>query len=300
MADGNLWFVRACMGAVTRRMAKPGLIDGAALIACACAHAGEIDRSGGPFVPTPPTVVEAMLKLANLGPHDHVVDLGSGDGRIVLTAARRYKASGVGIEIDQELVDQSNAAAKKQGVADRVRFVRQDVREADLSRATVLTLYLLPGMMTTLRDKLLAELKPGSRVVSHDFHFENWKPDRSVTVETQEKYEITGNWTSEVHLWIVPARVQGNWRGKLAGGKADEFDLDIRQGFQVFDGRLARSGHTTRLSEGRVNGQKLSFAAAGADGRPERYTATVRGEQMTGEVRSGETVIARWSATRLP
>ena len=272
----------------------------AALLACAGAHAAEVDRSGGPFVPTPPAVVDAMLKLANVGPRDYVVDLGSGDGRIVLAAATRYKASGTGVEIDEELVEQSNAAARKQGVAERARFVRQDVREADLSRATVLTLYLLPGMMTTLRDKLLAELRPGSRVVSHDFHFEQWKPDRSVTVETGEKYEITGNWTSEVHLWIVPARIQGKWRARLAGGKDDGFDLDIRQGFQVFDGRLVRGDHRTRLREGRVDGPRLSFTANGASGRRERYTATVRDGRMTGEVTSGETVIARWSATRLP
>jgi 16S rRNA G966 N2-methylase RsmD len=272
----------------------------AALLACAGAHAAEPDRSGGPFVPTPPAVVNAMLKLANVGPRDHVVDLGAGDGRIVLTAATRYKASGTGVEIDEDLVEQANAAARSQGVADRARFVRQDVREADLSRATVLTLYLLPGMMTTLRDKLLAELRPGSRVVSHDFHFEQWKPDRSVTVETQEKYEITGNWTSEVHLWVVPARVQGKWRARLADGKGDGFDLDIRQAFQGFDGRLTRSGQATRLREGRVSGSKLSFTASGAHGRPERYTATVGDGRMTGEVRSGETVVARWSAARLP
>ncbi len=273
----------------------------AALFACASvAPAAEVDRSGGPFVPTPPTVVEAMLKLAGVGPHDHVVDLGSGDGRIVLAAAKRYKASGVGIEIDDELVDQSNAAAKQQGIADRVRFLRQDVREADLSRATVLTLYLLPGMMTTLRNKLLAELRPGSRVVSHDFHFEHWKPDRTVTVETQEKYEITGTWTSEVHLWIVPARVEGKWRGKLAGAKAEDFDLDIRQGFQLFDGRIVRNGNAAGLRHGQISGPRMSFTAAGVDRRRHRYSATVRGGHMTGEVRSGDTVIARWSAARVP
>ncbi len=282
-------------------MKNPRAMLAAALLACAAvAPAADFDRSGGPFVPTPPMVVEAMLKLANVGPHDHVVDLGSGDGRIVLAAAKRYKASGTGIEIDDELVEQSNAAAKKQGVADRVRFMRQDVREADLSRATVLTLYLLPGMMTTLRNKLLAELRPGSRVVSHDFHFEHWKPDRTVTVQTQEKYDITGTWTSEVHLWVVPAQVQGKWRGKLAGGKADDFDLEIRQGFQLFDGRIVRNGSAAGLKDGQISGPKMSFTATGVDGRRERYTATVRGAQMTGEVRNGETVIARWSAARVP
>jgi 16S rRNA G966 N2-methylase RsmD len=271
----------------------------AAVVLVSCAQAAEPDRSGGPFVPTPPAVVDAMLKLAGVGPRDHVVDLGSGDGRIVLTAATRYKASGTGVEIDEDLVEQANAAAREQGVAGRARFVRRDVREADLSRATVLTLYLLPGMMTTLRDKLLAELRPGSRVVSHDFHFDKWKPDRTITVETHEKYEITGAWTSEVHLWIVPARVQGKWRGTLAGEKG-EIALEIRQGFQLFDGRLVRNGHAVRLRDGRISGTNVSFTAVGDGGRRERYSATVRGGQMTGEVRNGETVIARWAATRLP
>lgn len=271
---------------------------GMAVIAGAAA-AAEFDRSGGPFVPTPPAVVEAMLKVANVGPRDHVVDLGSGDGRIVLAAATRYKASGTGIEIDEDLVEQSNDEAKKRGVAERARFLRQDVREADLSRATVLTLYLLPGMMTTLRTKLLLELKPGARVVSHDFHFEHWKPDRTVTVETQEKYEITGAWTSEVHLWIVPAPVQGKWRGKLSEGRGDELLLDLRQGFQFFEGRVVRNGRAAGIKEGQISGTKVGFTAL-ADGRKERYSATVTGDRMQGEIRNGEAVIARWSATRIP
>jgi precorrin-6B methylase 2 len=273
-------------------------VVGAALIACAaCAYSAEVDRSGGPFVPTPPAVVEAMLKLANVGPQDHVIDLGSGDGRIVLAAAAR-KASGVGIEIDQALVDASNATAKKQGVAGRVQFVRQDVREADLSRATVLTLYLLPGMMGNLRTKLLAELKPGARVVSHDFFFEQWKPDRTVTVETQEKYDVTGAWTSEVHLWVVPASVQGTWRGKLAGAQGEELQLDLRQGYQYFDGKMVRGDRAAAFKDGQLSGTRMSFTVIGAKGRPERYSATVGAGEMTGEVRDGETVIARWSASK--
>jgi precorrin-6B methylase 2 len=179
------------------------------LFACAVlcatfAQAAELDRTGGPYVPTPPAVVEAMLKLANVGPKDFVVDLGSGDGRIVLAAATKYKARGMGVDIDPELVDQANASARKLGIADRVQFQVQDVLKADVGRATVMTLYLLPGMMTNLQKKLLAELRPGTRIVSHDFTFDKWKPDRSITVETPEKYDLTGSWTSDVHLWIVP------------------------------------------------------------------------------------------------
>jgi protein-L-isoaspartate O-methyltransferase len=176
----------------------------AAVLCATFAQAAELDRTGGPYVPTPPAVVEAMLKLANVGPKDFVVDLGSGDGRIVLAAATKYKARGMGVDIDPELVDQANASARKLGIADRVQFQVQDVLKADVGRATVMTLYLLPGMMTNLQKKLLAELKPGTRIVSHDFTFDKWKPDRSITVETPEKYDLTGSWTSDVHLWIVP------------------------------------------------------------------------------------------------
>ena len=172
------------------------------------AQGADVDRTGGPYVPTPPVVVEAMLKLANVGPKDYVIDLGSGDGRIVLQAATQYKAGGLGVDIDPELVERANASARKLGVADRVQFKVQDVLTADVSRATVMTLYLLPGMMASLQKKLLAELKPGTRIVSHDFTFDKWQPDRSITVETQEKYQMSGSWTSDVHLWVVPGPAQ--------------------------------------------------------------------------------------------
>src|SRR5262245_6405961 len=186
-------------------------------------------KDGGPYVPTPQKVVDAMLDLAGVRASDFVIDLGSGDGRIVLTAATRNKARGMGVDIDQELVDRANGSAQRLGVADRVRFLKQDVHHADLSQATVLTLYLLPGMMVNLRPKLLKELRPGVRIVSHDFDFGDWKPDRTVEIETQEKYDILGSWTSTVHLWIVPAPIQGSWRG--SGAKGDRFQLEFAQSF---------------------------------------------------------------------
>ena len=129
------------------------------LLLCATvARGAELDRTGGPYVPTPPAVVDAMLKLANVGPKDFVVDLGSGDGRIVLAAATKYKARGMGVDIDPELVANANAAARKLGVGDRVQFQVQDVLRADVGKATVMTLYLLPGMMSNLQKKLMAEL----------------------------------------------------------------------------------------------------------------------------------------------
>src|SRR5688572_294941 len=144
------------------------------MLAAAVLGAAEYERTGGPYVPTPQTVVDAMLDFAKVGPRDFVVDLGSGDGRIILTAAQRYKARGFGVDIDPELVQQSNAEAQRRGLAERVTFKEQDVLQARIEEASVVTLYLLPGMMESLQVKFLRELKPGTRIVSHDFPFADW------------------------------------------------------------------------------------------------------------------------------
>ena len=165
-------------------------------IVCASAAAADVERTGGPYVPTPQVVVDAMLDLAKVGPRDFVVDLGSGDGRIVLTAAQRYSARGFGVDIDPELVQLSNDEAKKRGMGERVSFRQQDVMQAKIDEATVVTLYLLPGMMQQLQAKFTKELKPGTRIVSHDFPFGDWKPDRELTVDVPEKYGTPGQWKS--------------------------------------------------------------------------------------------------------
>ena len=263
--------------------------------------AENIVKDGGPYVPTPQAVVDAMLNIARVGPQDFVVDLGSGDGRIVLTGATRHQASGMGVDIDGELVDRANASAQRLGVAQRVQFHRQDVFAADLSRATVLTLYLLPGMMERLRPKLLKELKPGARIVSHDFDLGEWKPDRSVDVQTPEKYDITGNWTSVVHLWTVPAAVEGAWLGGLADGRGGPFRLELKQRYQHFDGRLVRDAQASVLQDAQIDGTRVRFSAPGADGRLEIFTGTVQDGRMTGESRAGNAAAAvPWSATRIP
>lgn len=160
--------------------------------------------TGGPYVPTPQRVVDEMLSLARVTSRDFVVDLGSGDGRIVITAAQKFGARGKGYDIDGELVERSNNNARKLKLERRVRFEQRDVLQADLREATVVTLYLLPEMMRSLQDKFMKELKPGTRIVSHDFDFSGWKPDRSVNLELDEKYDLTGSWTSTIHLWTVP------------------------------------------------------------------------------------------------
>ncbi|MGH8634455.1 MAG: SAM-dependent methyltransferase [Burkholderiales bacterium] len=263
--------------------------------------AENVVKDGGPYVPTPQVVVDAMLDIAGVGPRDFVVDLGSGDGRIVLTGATRLKASGMGVDIDGELVDLANASAQRLGVAQRVQFLRQDVFAADLSRATVLTLYLLPGMMERLRPKLLKELKPGARIVSHDFDFGEWKPDRSVDVQTPEKYDISGSWTSTVHLWTVPATVEGAWVGSMAGGRGAPFRLEVTQRYQHFDGSLVRDAQVALLRDAQIEGTRIRFSVLGADGRLETYTGSVQDGSITGEARAGGgTAAVRWSANRVP
>lgn len=171
------------------------------------AHALETPvLNGGPYVPTPQRVVDEMLSLAGVTSRDFVIDLGSGDGRIVLTAAQQYGARGKGIDLDGELVNRSIAQARKLKLDRRVSFEKRDVLQADIRNATVVTLYLLPEMMRALRTKLLRELRPGTRIVSHDFEFGDWKPDRTVNLELDEKYDVTGLWSSTIYLWTVPER----------------------------------------------------------------------------------------------
>ena len=163
-----------------------------------------LELTGGPYVPTPQRVVDEMLGIAGVTARDFVIDLGSGDGRIVITAAQQHGARGKGYELDGDLVKRSNEAARKLKLDQRVRFEQMDVLQADLREATVITLYLLPEMMKHLRAKLLRELRPGTRIVSHDFDFGDWKPERKVTIDLDEKYSVSGAFTSTIYLWTVP------------------------------------------------------------------------------------------------
>ena len=172
----------------------------------AAATAQEPALSGGPYVPTPQRVVDIMLGMAAVTDRDFVIDLGSGDGRIVISAAQKYGARGKGYDIDDVLVERSNTKARDLKLEQRVLFEQRDVLKADIREATVITLYLLPEMMQALRAKLLRELRPGTRIVSHDFDFGDWKPERTVQLELDEKYDVTGSWTSTIYLWTVPSR----------------------------------------------------------------------------------------------
>lgn len=165
--------------------------------------------NAGPYVPTPDSVVEAMLKLAGVGPKDFLIDLGSGDGRIVITAAKKFGARGFGVDIDDTLVALSNRAAVREGVGDRVKFYRQDLFQTAIGQATVVTVYLLPHTVNMLREKLRSELKPGTRIVSHDYPMDGWIPERTISMDVQDKINATGVPTTWLYLYTLPVKLSG-------------------------------------------------------------------------------------------
>ncbi len=160
----------------------------------------------GLYVPTPQSIVDAMLEMGGVTAKDHVLDLGSGDGRIVRTAALRMGASGTGVDIDTRLVAMANEAAEKEGVSARARFVSQDLWTFDTSRATVVTVYLLPRALPRLKEKLLAELKPGTRIVAHDYPFPDWAPREVREIHESLKQAVNGSDKGILYLYIVPAK----------------------------------------------------------------------------------------------
>jgi len=273
------------------------LAAGAFLVVCATAAAVDVERTGGPYVPTPQTVVDAMLELAKVGPRDFVIDLGSGDGRIVLTAAQRYSARGFGVEIDPELVELSNAEAKKRGFAERVSFRQQDVLHARIDEASVVTLYLLPGMMQQLQAKFTKELKPGTRIVSHDFPFGEWKPDREVTIDVPEKYGSPGNWKSTLFYWIVPANVQGTWVLSAPGFASPSLPLVLEQKYQFVEAATADKVKRAALTGGKLEGERISFRLVLPGGGAYEFRGVVDGERMRGDATQGARVVP-WTAVR--
>jgi len=217
-----------------------------------------------PFVVTPDNVTLAMLQLAKVGPEDYLIDLGSGDGRIVITAARKFGARGLGVELVADLVAKSREAAQQAGVAQKAHFREQDLFKTDLSPASVVTMYLLPEVNLQLRPRIL-QLRPGTRIVSHDWDMGEWEPDRTITVEAPDK-PVGRDKVSKVHLWVVPARVDGAWCGT---GKWKGATLRMQQSFQKFRAEISEA-QGTRAFDGRIGGNVLrvsgglTFTADGA------------------------------------
>jgi len=246
-----------------------------------------------PFVPTPNVVVDEMLRLADVGPNDLVLDLGSGDGRTVITAARKFGARAMGVELDQHLLMQSEESARQAGVESRVKFVEQDLFKTDLSRATVITMYLFPEVNRRLRPKLLA-LRPGTRIVSHDFDLDDWRPDRTSTVR------------KDVFLWIVPARVAGRWKMRLAMPPIERLiELQLDQRFQQVSGTATLNGVSAPVWEARLSGARFSFIVVDTTDAGDEsnlyFEGRVAGNTMEGRVTRGvgnARTAAQWRAVR--
>ena len=238
------------------------------------------------YVPTPQVVVDTMLRMAAVRAGDALIDLGSGDGRIVITAAKNFGARAMGVELDRYLLGVATDAARREGVAERARFVEQDLFQTDLAGATVITTYLLPEMNLKLRPKLLA-LSPGTRVVAHDYHMGDWLPDESVTLQVPEK-KVGNPGVSYVYLWFVPAKLAGRWASELdVGAGTVRLQLDLVQRFQQLSGVLRVGGYSGPLLEARLRGDEISFSAGvPAGGAVERYEFRGRVRQQSVEGRA--------------
>ena len=222
---------------------------------CITSQAQTLSVDEVPFITSPDNVTLEMLTMAGVKRGDHVIDLGSGDGRIVILAAKRFEATGLGVEIDPRLVETSKTNARNAGVASQVEFKEQDLFKTDLAPATVITMYLLPDVNLALRPSLLA-LKPGTRIVSHDWDMGDWKPDRTTVLPVPNK-AVGLEKSSKVHLWTVPARVDGLW---CAGGLLRGASIRLAQTYQNFTGTLGWRDRTRELV-GTITGSALHVPA---------------------------------------
>jgi SAM-dependent methyltransferase len=206
-----------------------------------------------PYVATDYEVVDAMLAMAEVRPNEFVVDLGSGDGRILIAAARSHGARGLGVDIDPARIREARANARTAGVTHRVDFRRQDLFETPLGEADLVTLYLTEEVNRRLRPRILSQMRPGTRVVSHDFDMGEWRPDARQRIGT-----------ATLHLWIVPARVEGRWRLTVEGR---DYALQFDQRFQQVEGAIAGPGGSVRVEQGRLRGRRIRFVADLGEGR---------------------------------
>jgi SAM-dependent methyltransferase len=229
------------------------------VLAIASVWLGGYAQTRGPdvqYVPTPENVVDEMLRLPNVTKDDVLYDLGCGDGRLVITAAKRFGARGVGIDIDPQRISESRDNARQAGVTDRVVFLEQDLFEADIRQATVVTLYLLPKLNVQLRPKLLRDLQPGTRVVSHDFDMAEWQPDQTVRVPGASRPHA-------VYYWVIPADVSGVWHVQVPAATGERrYDLRLQQEFQAVRGTIGTEGHDIPITNATLVGDHLRFIAS--------------------------------------
>jgi SAM-dependent methyltransferase len=259
-------------------------------------------QNAGPYVPTPWRIVDEMLKLADIRAEDFVVDLGSGDGRLVISAAERFGARGYGVDINPELVKLANANAAKAGVGERVRFEERDLFQMGLAEPTVLTLYLLPHTVIQLVPRILAEMKPGARVVSHDYPLGPLRPDRYLQFELEEKIAISGTTRTVLYLYIVPARVAGDWALELPPALGtNPVRLSILQQPERLLGAATVGGTPAAVEKLAVRGEDVSFAIPNLArrGQSVRFAGKARGDVIEGLVALPGGGEAPWRAARV-
>jgi hypothetical protein len=233
------------------------------------------------WVPTPESVVNKMLDLAKVTPQDFLVDLGSGDGRTVITAAKRG-ARAMGVEFNPDMVALSNREATKAGVTDKVKFVNGDIFATDFSQASVVTLYLLPSLNLRLRPTIL-DMKPGTRVASHAFNMAEWEADETANIEGRQAF-----------LWVVPAKVTGNWTVQLSGQTRE---LALQQSFQMLSGNIKSGAESSTIADARLRGDEVRFSMM-EKGMKREFTGRVQGNIMTGTVKTNGQPDVPWNATR--
>ena len=268
-----------------------------ALVAAAAARA-PVRADEVPYVQTPQNVVDAMLELGGVRGNDFLIDLGSGDGRIVITAAKKFGTRGLGIDYDPSLVERSTRLAREAGVAERVTFVKKDIFDTDLAPATVITMYLLPEVNLQLRPRLLSTLRPGTRIVSHDWDMGDWEPDGKTEVIAPDK-PVGVLKQSTIYLWIIPARAEGRWRTRvpLPSGLA-EVMLDIDQQFQALSGTARIGSRELPIERAFLRGP-LVFMRFGDGDEAVRFQGHLFTDRMVGRVTTADDRNHPWRALRV-
>ncbi len=257
----------------------------------ACAAALAQDYGDTPYVQTPQVVVDKMLELAKVSSKDYLIDLGSGDGRMIITAAKRYGARGFGVDLNKTLVTLANRNALKMGVANRAVFYERDLHDTDITQADVLTIYLLPEVNLMVRPRIL-DLKPGTRLVSHDYGFGEWPPDVELTMDAPGK-PVGRDQKSKVMFWVVPGRVAGKW---VWQGPAGLYELQLDQVFQKLTGTLSAGGRRVDIEKAVLSGNQITFEAVLENGRHE-FSGKVINNAIEGDMHVAG-ARAAWSATR--
>jgi SAM-dependent methyltransferase len=277
--------LRACAAALGLSLFLPIPIHAETTTSASAEYAPSVGQPGKDvvWVPTPDALVTHMLRMAKVTSQDFVMDLGSGDGRIAIAAAKEFGARAEGIEYNPDLVTLSNKAAQQAGVADKVKFIKADIFETDFGKASVITMYLLPRLNVQLRPKILA-LKPGTRVVSHAFTMDDWKPDEQALVEAREAF-----------LWIVPAQLGGNWRLNSGG---EQLDLRLEQKYQMLGGKAQAGKSAYEIQSGRVRGEEVYFDLIGPKGERREFSGRLNNAQLEGSVKTASGAPVKWTAVR--